>query len=120
MVKFYQSNPEFWKNLDNIVQEHRIIIDRPKGSKHPRYPDFVYPLDYGYLEGTKSADGMEIDIWIGTDKNKKITGVMIIADSDKRDTEMKILYACTEPEMELLYKINNELGVNAVMLQRDE
>lgn len=120
MVKFYQSNPDFWKNLDKIVRDHHILIDRPKGTQHPRYPDFIYPLDYGFLEGTKSADGMEMDIWIGTGEDKKITGVMVIADMDKRDSEMKILYACTEPELELLYKINNELGVNAVMLLRTD
>ncbi|MBN2616082.1 MAG: inorganic pyrophosphatase [Bacteroidales bacterium] len=120
MVKFYQSNPSFWKNLDEIVEEHQIVIDRPTGSRHPRYPDFIYPLDYGYLENTKSADGMEMDIWIGTSEDKKITGVLVIADSDKRDSEMKILFACTKKELELLYKINNEFRMNAVMLLREE
>ena len=34
-----------------------IVVDRPRGSHHPDFPEFVYELDYGYLKGTTSADG---------------------------------------------------------------
>lgn len=32
------------------------MIDRPKGSAHPRYPEFIYKVDYGYLKNTSSID----------------------------------------------------------------
>lgn len=38
---------DFWRQLAQLVAESEIVIDRPQGSAHPRYPDFVYPLDYG-------------------------------------------------------------------------
>ncbi len=41
----------FWTALSNLVRSATLRVDRPKGSRHPRYPDRVYPLDYGYLEG---------------------------------------------------------------------
>jgi inorganic pyrophosphatase len=43
------SSAAFWRSLDSLVSESRLVIDRPCGTPHPRYPDFMYPLDYGYL-----------------------------------------------------------------------
>lgn len=44
-------------------------IDRPIGSRHPQYPDMVYPVNYGYVEGVFAADGAEQDVYVlGTDE----------------------------------------------------
>ena len=52
----------FWQNLQDLVNRSKIIIDRPKGSCHPKFPEAPpYPLDYGFLEGTTSMDGQGID-----------------------------------------------------------
>ena len=40
---------DFWEALDLLADNSEIVIDRPKGSVHPKYPDFVYKIDYGYL-----------------------------------------------------------------------
>ena len=45
-----QNNREFWKTLDELVADSIIVIDRPKGTAHPKYPDFIYKIDYGYLK----------------------------------------------------------------------
>ena len=47
---------EFWRNLDKLVEESEIVIDRPKGSSHPKYPHFIYRVDYGYLKNTAYID----------------------------------------------------------------
>ena len=54
----------FWHELAHLAVNNSIVIDRPKGSPHPRYPEVIYPLDYGYLEGTISADGDGTDVWL--------------------------------------------------------
>ena len=38
---------DFWDALDDLVDSSSVIVDRPKGSGHPRYSGFVYGLDYG-------------------------------------------------------------------------
>jgi inorganic pyrophosphatase len=48
------------KYLGKIVT---IKIDRPLGSKHPKY-ELKYPLNYGFVPGTKMADGEELDAYI--------------------------------------------------------
>ena len=47
-------NEDFWDALDELVSNSEIVIDRPKGSAHPRFPDFIYKVDYGYLKDTAS------------------------------------------------------------------
>lgn len=58
---------EFWELLENVINQCSMVIDRPKGTPHPRYSDTIYPLDYGYLSGTEALDGGGVDIWIGSD-----------------------------------------------------
>lgn len=41
-----------------------VTVDRPLGSRHPRHPDLVYPVNYGFLPGTVSGDGMAIDVYV--------------------------------------------------------
>ena len=89
----------FWTALDRLAEESRLVIDRPKGSAHPRYPDFVYPLDYGYLDGTASMDGGGIDCWVGSDPRRQIDAILCIVDWLKRDSEIKILIRCIDASM---------------------
>ena len=42
----------FWLALDELVSKSGIIIDRPKGTRHPKYSDILYDVDYGYLKDT--------------------------------------------------------------------
>lgn len=97
----------FWRLYDKMVCDHKIIIDRPKGSIHPQYPDWLYPLDYGYLQGTLSMDNGGIDIWIGTSLENKIVGCIITVDSIKNDSEVKLLYSCTDDEIAKVLEVHN-------------
>lgn len=49
--------------IQYLGKDIEVKIDRPLGSKHPEY-DFYYPVNYGYVEGTVSGDGEEIDVYI--------------------------------------------------------
>lgn len=110
---------EFWNALDSLVQQSKIIIDRPKGTVHPRYPDFLYEVDYGYLKDTISMDGGEIDVWRGTDKEQRIDAIMCTVDLLKKDSEIKILIGCTEEEKEKIYHINNDsVYMKGILIRR--
>lgn len=100
-------NNEFWNALDELVKNSEIVIDRPKGTAHPKFPDFVYKVDYGYLKDTASMDGDGIDVWVGTDE-KKTDAIMVIVDLMKKDSEIKILIGCTEKEKQIIYQTHNE------------
>lgn len=101
------SENTFWEALDFLVDNSEIIIDRPKGTAHPKYPDFVYKVDYGYLKNTSSMDGAGIDVWVGSG-DQKIDAIICIVDLMKRDSEIKILIGCTEEEKQIVYQTHNE------------
>lgn len=108
----------FWSRLDQIVAVCGIKIDRPKGSTHPRYPSCVYPVDYGYLEGTQSGDGDGIDVWVGTLLEKRVTGIVCSVDMEKRDAEIKILWGCTPQETQDIIQTHNVGASSAIGLER--
>ena len=111
-------NEKFWDALDKLVSDSEIIIDRPKGTAHPRYPDFVYSVDYGYLKNTSSMDGGGIDVWVGSGE-KRIDAIMCIVDLIKKDSEIKILIGCTEEEKAMVYKAHNEMPfMKGVLIRR--
>lgn len=120
-------NDGFWTAIDQIVCESKIVIDRPKGTCHPRYPNFIYQVDYGYLDGTSSMDGGGIDVWVGTDRKKQVDAIMCIVDLMKRDSEIKILIGCTENEKEIIYQTHNQTAhihdetkpMKGILIRRD-
>ena len=103
-----RTDENFWRALDELVNCSEIIIDRPKGSAHSKYPEFIYKVDYGYLKDTASMDGGGIDVWLGSDDNKRVGAVVCIVDLLKKDSEIKILIGCTKEEKDIIYEIHND------------
>jgi len=104
--------------MTQLLITNSSIIDRPKGSSHPRYPDMIYPLDYGYLENTTSSDGGGIDVWLGslntvTNKGsaKILTGILCTFDTLKRDAEIKLLIGCSEEDIQVIRNFHKEMHV---------
>lgn len=107
MERLISYNNEFWNALDELVSNSEIVIDRPKGTAHPRYPDFIYRVDYGYLKNTASMDGAGIDVWVGSGE-RRIDAIICTIDLMKKDSEIKILIGCTEEEKAIIYETHNE------------
>jgi inorganic pyrophosphatase len=110
---------EFWQGLDRLVAGCDLVVDRPRGSRHPRHPELVYPLDYGYLQGTRSGDGDGIDVWIGSRPEEGVTAVVCTLDLEKRDAEVKILLGCTPQEARQVLTVHNRGAMSAVLVRRD-
>ena len=50
-------------NIDFLDKTLQVKIDKPLGSKHPTY-DFIYPVNYGYVQNTIDDDSKKIDCYI--------------------------------------------------------
>jgi inorganic pyrophosphatase len=110
---------DFWEYLKKIVESNEIIIDRPKGTRHPKYNDMVYEIDYGYIKNTESMDGGGIDVFVGSDDNREIDTIFCIIDLLKKVSEIKILIGCTEYEKIKMYNfLNNSEYMKAIMVKR--
>ena len=105
---FQTYNEEFWKVIDTLAASGKLIIDRPKGSLHPRFSHIKYAVDYGYLENTASMDGNGIDVWLGSLADKQVNAIICTVDLMKKDSEIKLLIGCTEEEMNTVYEFHND------------
>lgn len=114
-------NPDrcFWTTLDKLIDMCEVKIDRPKGNSHPHWPNLVYPLDYGYLVGSKSGDGNEIDIWRGSLPESRLTAIAVTVDTYKLDSEIKLLLGCTEEELTVISAFHNSGCQNAIIIKRN-
>lgn len=101
-------NSAFWNALEELVKNSEIIIDRPKGTRHPRYPDIIYEVDYGYLKDTASMDGGGIDVWKGSGAVQEVNAIICTVDLLKKDSEIKILIGCTEDEKQKIFRLHND------------
>ena len=94
-----------------------MVIDRPKGSTHPKYPKIVFPLDYGYLKNTSGGDGNEIDVWVGSLENKTLNAIACTVDILKRDTEIKLLVGCSDHEIEVIKNFYTSEYMSSIILK---
>lgn len=70
-----------------LCKEVEVIIDRPLGGVHPEF-GFVYEVNYGYIEGTKSPDGENLDAYfLGIDKPLKIAKGKVVAIIHRLDDD---------------------------------
>lgn len=99
----------FWQQMASLLDTNRIILDRPKGTRHPRYPEMIYPLDYGYVDGTTASDGDGIDVWSGSLGTKTLTGILCTFDTIKRDAEIKLLIGCASDDVKRIQDFHSQM-----------
>lgn len=99
---------DLWETFNRLLQRSHLVIDRPRGKAHPRYPSLIYPLDYGYLEGTRAGDGAGIDVWVGSIPGHPLTGILCTYDMHKHDAEIKLVVGCTPEEVEIILAFNDD------------
>ena len=114
-------NEAFWTLLDKLVAENQLIIERPRGMRHPIFPDKVYPLDYGFLEGTRSTDNAGIDVWRGGTPGLGLVAVIVTVDHLKKDVEIKLLLDCSQEDIHLIQCFHNASSeMQGILLERME
>lgn len=109
---------EFWDEIDRLCSSSTHVVDRPAGSAHPRFPEWVHPIAYGYLLGTTGADGEGIDVWFGSGDDGRTTAIACTVDPYKRDSEVKYLWRCTPGEIEAVRRFYEGQPMKVLVLER--
>lgn len=114
-----ENNAFFWQKMDTIFLSSDLKIDRPKGSTHFKYPNLVYPVDYGFLSDTTGSDQSPIDVFKGSLSCYQVQAVAVSADILKKDCEVKVLVGCTEQEVkDILMFLNQTEFQKAILINR--
>ncbi|MEM1125027.1 MAG: hypothetical protein AAGI71_00125 [Bacteroidota bacterium] len=87
-----------WAAWEARIHTHGFTIERPRTEPHPAYTHIIYPLDYGYVNGTPAPDGDDLDLFVGTAPTG-LVGAILTTDHHKGDREVKLLYCCTPAEV---------------------
>lgn len=80
---------------DLLGKEVTVTIDRPLGSAHPKFPQSIYPINYGFIPGTMSpVDNEEIDAYVlGPTTPVSTFAGKVIAIVHRTDDEEKLVVA---------------------------
>ena len=108
-------------SLGFLGQKVNVVIDRPLGSKHPKY-GFTYEVNYGYLPNTKSPDGEEQDVYVlGINSPiEKIIGVCIAVIHRTNDNDDKLVVTpngedFSDEEVEKLVKFQEKYFKHVIL-----
>lgn len=73
----------------------RVIIDRPKGSVHPKHKNIFYEVNYGFIPNIFAPDGEEQDAYIigVSEPLKEFTGKVVSIIHRRNDVEDKWVVA---------------------------
>ncbi len=76
---------------DVIGNTVTVTVDRPLGSRHPRRPELLYPVNYGFVGGILAPDGAEQDAYVlGLDRPvAQFTGIVAAIVRRRDDAEDK-------------------------------
>lgn len=79
-----------------LGQRVRVTVDRPVGSRHPTW-GFYYRLNYGFVAGTRAADGEPIDAYVlGVERPlEEFDGLCIAVIEREDDVEDKLIVAAS-------------------------
>jgi inorganic pyrophosphatase len=86
-----------WAWWERLIEDQGIEIDRPRGTDHPRYPGWTYPVDYGYIPGTTGGDGRPVDVFVGGGTTGLRAALVVRHDGIE---ELKLLWNTNEDEIE--------------------
>ena len=91
-----------------IGKEVNVIVDKPIGSHHPKYPDIIYLVNYGYVPNTISGDGEELDCYILGEykplKEYKGKCIAVIHRKNEEDDKLIIHTNTKEESIEIFIK----------------
>lgn len=102
-----------WEAWAQCIERNGLTIERPRATAHPDYPSVVYPLDYGFVNDTRSTDREPIDVFVGRGTTG-LVGVILTTDHRQQDREAKLLYDCTPTE---IYTVQGFINYDRSLLE---
>ena len=117
MIEF-ENNAYFWQKLDTLYLYSGYQITRKKGEVHPRFQNLIYPVDYGYINDTKSFGKDGVSLYAGSGNRYEISALVVAADILIKELDVKVLVGCTEEEVDQVLRFLNQTNYQKTVLIR--
>lgn len=98
----------FWGLLDRLIKQNKIVIYRSKDSKYSKFTDTESKIEYGYVEDGKSFNGKAVDVFLGSLRERRVTGILCDMDVMSKSLGIKILIGCNKEEKKKIVKFVND------------
>ena len=107
MMKEFENNGYFWQKVDTLLMSCTLNIINHKGEHHKKYPDFIYPLDFGYLVSDLNDDSKGIACYIGHE-HQFCNSAIVSVDILDGECFVQFLIGCNEQQEEQVLKFLNQ------------
>jgi inorganic pyrophosphatase len=114
----YENNAYFWQKIDTLFLSSKLVITRRKNDIHPKFPNLIYPTDYGYVNDTNSVSGDGVSVYAGTGNRSIITALVVAADILAKELDVKVLAGCNERETDDVLRFLNQTDYQKTVLIR--
>jgi inorganic pyrophosphatase len=115
----YENNAYFWQKIDTLFLSSKLVITRRKNDIHPKFPNLIYPTDYGYLKETISTSGDGVTVYAGSGSRNTVTALAVAVDILQKELDVKVLAGCTEDEtLDVLHFLNQTDYQKTVLIRR--
>ncbi|HHX52949.1 MAG TPA: Inorganic pyrophosphatase [Erysipelothrix sp.] len=115
------NNAFFWQKLDTLLFTLDYNKVRGEGDEHPKYPNLVYPVEYGYLVDPDKDGVVVAKAFRGSASNRRSDQIILCVDILQKDMDVKILMGCTEEEqMKVLEFLNQTAFQKTVLIRRGD
>ena len=115
-MKEFENNAYFWQKLDAAYMSGNLKTIYKKGAVHPRYPELIFPCDYGHVQS--DADDTSLKVFKGT-KNKKVEALVVCANLLEKDlTSIALVGVNEKEEEEILRFLNSNDFQKCVIIRR--
>lgn len=64
LCEYIDREKRLCESLTWLGKTVNITMDRPIGAHHPKHPEIVYPINYGYIPDVIGGDGEELDVYL--------------------------------------------------------
>lgn len=101
LLEVGQMDEHEWRLWEELIDRRGIVVDRPRGTAHPLYPEMVYSCDYGHVAGTVAADGRGIDAFVGKTQGG-LVGVIVLRHRPSGIADPKFLVNLTQEDADAI------------------
>lgn len=86
------NQPTLANAQDYIGKTVTVTMDRQLDTSHPKH-GFEYPVNYGFIDGTTSGDGEEIDVYVLSvnEPRESFTGICVAVIHRTNDNDDKLV-----------------------------
>lgn len=112
----FENNAYFWQKVDAAYMSGNYRLIYKKGTKHPNYPDLVFPCDYGHVDSDGEAS---LRVFKGSSKKAGIEAIVVCANLLEKDLSTIVLVDVSSEEKEAILKfLNSNEFQKTVILNR--